>query len=177
MTVKVKRCPICKAAEFHVHVTVSQTWKVGATGNFLHAVTTSDSIERRPTDEDDWTCAKCGYVAKGRDFNLYDKPIGTLTMFAKMLDGDAREIVVPIEVELFERDVVPMTGIMASVKDWLKTPEGQLHNDESDKVTFRDLHKIPEEIFRQHGIRVKVHEPVDALVPYDMDLKGLRQKQ
>lgn len=171
MPVKVKRCPICRAIEFHVGVTVSQTWKAGATGNLLYAITESDSVERRPTDDDEWTCAECGYAEKGSRFNLSDTPVDTTTILAKWFDDDAEEHVVPITVELFEKDVSPMAAIEASVKTWLKTPEGRLHTDESSTVTFGDLRKIPEEIFRQNDIRVTVQEQIETIVSYNKNLR------
>lgn len=171
MSVTVKRCPICKSTKFHVPVTVSQTWLVDSTNNLVNAITTCDSVEKRPTDNDVWTCAKCGHSSIGINFNLTDKPIETKTLLAKWFDTDLNEHIVPIQVELFEKDVVPMAAITAAVKTWLDTPEGHLHNDDKNTVTFDDLHKIPEAIFRQHEIRVTVQKRVETIVSYDKNLK------
>lgn len=68
-----KICPKCGNKEFYSTAHVTQTWKVDTYGNFIEAQTECDETTHVPSDEDLWTCAKCGYEAAGKVFNIEDK--------------------------------------------------------------------------------------------------------
>ena len=65
-----KRCPKCGNDTFYVPVFVAQSWLVDENGDYLETAEECSSVLDYPEDEDDWECAKCGYLAGGEAFNV-----------------------------------------------------------------------------------------------------------
>ena len=65
-----KECPKCGASLFNATAHIVQSWLIDGNGNFVRTTTECDGVTHAPDDDDIWECAKCGYEAAGKNFNI-----------------------------------------------------------------------------------------------------------
>ena len=68
-----KKCPKCGHNRFLAHGHAVQLWKMDENGEFLNTVNDCVDVAHYPSDDDIWTCDKCGYEGEGRTFDYEDE--------------------------------------------------------------------------------------------------------